>query len=846
MKKILSIVAFVLAMLVTNRVEAEGVVTGFVFEQDSISPIEDVEIAFTGIGAEGDTLYYQFYSDTTGLYEAQVASGVYQVMAWSAGYSPSFLPDSLWVENDSVYLDINFILNEICHPVRYVEAELFADDYVRVSWSMNEDTYPRMKSERTFRYFDIFRRGFGEEPVMLASHLTDSVFMEMNWSSLPWGKYSWGVSCWYEGNRAASDTIWSVYLDKDMTTSFELGVTTNVGLIPAGAAVLLASCDEQGQAYYAPLDENGHLLLPDVYRDDYMLRIHLDGYESYYSSDTIPVFAPTHVEVELVEKLLDVDSLYVSSTGWAIWHLEASRNRDLQYFEVMLDGQLVATTTELNYQFEVESMEVGRHCLVQVRPVFLSAACEWRAFDWVYQPCSNYQGTVNGLQWTLLEDAVLLLWQYPENVEIEGAMLYRDGEFVGLIADNVFLDEEVVMHGAAEYSLRVVYGGDVSGGLYYSMSCEESVTVSFPVYCEPPTNLEGENYYESETDYGALISWGERPPVIQKWLHYDNGVYKNVIGNDAEPILFWAIRFDAEDLADYQGTTLQKVSLFDVSPGTYQLWVYLGGETAPQTLVRYQNMVLVGANAWHEQPIEPLEVPEDEPIWIVIGQQGLSRPAAACADTGDPDGRWVSMDGTEWKDMHYYNVHYTWMLRAFVSNQSGKTLQLGRENFALQRFNLYRSNDSVDYQCIASVAAMEGQEFYQYRDVLVGTTFQWFYYRLTAVYQSDEGEECESDYAASLYKPDQNFVEIDDHWAVPGISEKPLNVYPNPTSDFLTVEANEIRNVRIFNVFGQNLLDKEVLTDRMQLDLSGFADGMYLLRVTTANGIYSKRFVLSR
>ena len=845
MRKLFSIVAFILALMASNRVEAESFVSGFVFEQDNVSPVVGAEIVFSGIGSEGDTLYYQFYSDSEGVYEAQVEPGIYQIRAWSEGYSASFLSDSLWVENDSVYLDINFILNELYYPVDYVKAELFANDFVRVSWSMHGDSTRNVKSERSFQYYDLFRRSFDGEPTMLASHLTDTVFMEMNWNSLAWGKYCWGVSCWYEGNRAASDTIWSDFLDKDMTTTFELVVTTNIGLVPAGAAVLLASCDVQGQAYYTTLDENGCLLLPEVYRDDYQLSIYLDGYENFTSTDTISIYAPTHLEVELVEQLSEVDSLYVSSTGWAIWHLSDFQSRDLQYFEIMLNGQLVATTTEQHYQFDVESLEEGEHCMAEVRPVFLSAACEWRALEWVYQPCSNYQGTMNGLQWSLLEDAVLLSWQYPENVEIEGAMLYRDGEFIGMTAESVFLDNEVVMHGTATYGMCVVYGG-IPDGTYYSMSCEEFVTISFPVYCDPPTNLEGENYYENDADYGALISWGERPPVIQEWLHYDNGVYKNVIGNDAEPILFWAIRFDAEDLIEYHGTTFQKVAIYDVSAGTYQLWVYLGGEDAPQTLVRYQNMNLSGANAWHEQPIEPLEIPENESVWIVVGQQGLSRPAAACADTGDPDGRWVSMNGTEWKDMHYYNVHYTWMLRAFVSNQSGKTLQLDRENFALQQFNLYRSNDNADYQFIASIPALEGQEFYQYRDVLVGTTQKWFYYRLTAVYQSDEGEECESDFAASLYHPDQNYVMVDDHWSTKEIAENMLVVYPNPTSKNLNVEAVEMQYVSIFNMLGQKLLDNEVLTDKVQLDLSGFVNGMYQLRVTTADGIFTKRFVLSR
>ena len=845
MRKFLSIVVFVCALLTSNQVHAEGFVSGFVFEQDSISPIEGAEIVFSGISEEGDTLYYQFFSDSLGYYEAQLEAGLYQIMACAEGYSASFLLDSLWVEDDWGYFYISFILNELYHPVHHVTAELFTDDFVRVSWSMHDDTTHYVKTERSFRYYDLFRRRADEAPVMLASHLTDTVFMEMNWNNLSWGPYSWGVCCWYEGNRAASDTIWSDYLDKDMTTTFEIVATTNIGLIPEGAAVLLASCEGQGHAYYALLDENGRLLLPEVYRDDYQLSIYLNGYENYTPTDTLSIYAPTYIEVELVEQVMEVDGLYVSSTGWAMWQLSNSQSRELQYFEVMLDGHLVTTTTEQHYQFEVESLEEGERYLTQVRPIYLSTTGEWRTWEWVYQPCSHYQGTTNGLQWSLLEDAVLLSWQYPENVDVDGAILYRNGEFLGVTEETSFLDREVIMHGSAEYCIRIVYGGNPDG-TYYSMSCEECVTISFPVYCDPPTNLEGENYYESDTNYGALISWGERPPVIQDWLYYDNGQFKNIIGNDAEPILFWAIRFDAEDLAEYQGTTIQKVSLYDVTAGTYQLWIYLGGENAPQNLVRYQNMSLVGAHGWHEQIIEPLEVPENESVWIVVGQQGLSRPAAACADMGNPDGRWVSMDGTEWKDMHYYNVHYTWMLRAFVSNQSGKVRQLGRESFALQHFNLYRSLDNIDYQFIASIPALEGQEFYQYRDVLVGNPNHEFYYRLTAQYLSDEGETCESDYAASLLNPELNYVLVDDHWTITEISEKALVIYPNPASYSLTVEAAAMRRVSVFNALGQCLKEVEVQADAAQLDLTDFVDGLYLLRVTTKNGLLTKRFLLSR
>ena len=700
------------------------------------------------------------------------------------------------------------------------------------------------KSVRSFQYYDLFRSRFEEDPVMMASHLTDTVFMEMNWGSLDWGQYRWGVSCYYEGNRSHSDTIWSAYLDKDMTTTFALDATTNVGLPPVGALVTLSSHDGQGHTYQLTLDANGHMTLPVVYRDAYDLRVHLDGFVDYVSDSVVFVFEPTQVEIELREATNGVDSLYVSSTGWAMWSLDEGRNRDLQYFEIMLDSVFVATTTATFFQFNVNGLSEGDTCLAQVRPIYLSDTCDWYACRWVYRLCSDFEGSTNGLNWSQQSEAVQLSWTYPEGSLI-GAVLFRDGDFLGFTDGNVFVDETVELHGEVEYGLRLVYDGALDG-TYYSMSCEQNIVASFPNYCDPPVKLDGTVYYEDENDHGALISWGERPEPINGWLYYDDGVFKRSLGGDDEPRIFWAIRFEPEDLVDYVGIALKKVSLYDVGAGTYHLWIYVGGETVPRTLVRSQNMTLSGAQAWHEETISPaLEIPENEPIWIVVGQQGLSRPAAACQDMGDANGRWVSLDGETWTDMHTFNMYYTWMLRAFVTNQAGRDMALDKEGYILQQYNLYRSFDNVDYEQVASIPAIESQLYYEYRDNLADNDHEDVYYRLTAFYLADDGETCESDYAATLNDPEQNYVVID----LTSTNENQaldFKLYPNPTSGLITIELEGMQKVLVYNALGQALLNKEVNSDLLQLDLSGFEDGLYWIKVMAQSGTMVRSFVISQ
>ena len=840
MKRFLTVLA--LLLMGARMAMGQVLVYGEVDEQDYSTPIENATVTFSGIDIAGDTVMYQLTTDSLGYFSDSINAGIYRVWASAEGYQTEYQTDSLEIVEGEYFFGLYFALYEIYHPVRYVEARLFTDDLVRISWSMN-DSLPQgdsTKMTRSFQYYDLFRSRFEETPVLMASHLTDTVFMDMNWSSLPWGQYRWGVSCYYEGNRGYSDTIWSAYLDKAMTTTFTLDATTNVGLSPAGATVMLSS---QNHSYQATLDADGHVLVPDVYRDAYDLRVHLDGFVDYVSDSAVSIFEPTQVEIELIEATNGIDSLYVSFTGWAIWSLEESQSRDLQYFEIVLNGENVGQTANTSYQVEVGDLVAGDTCTAQVRPVYLSESGAWKTCQWVYRPCTDFAGPTN-LSWMLDGEALHLSWVYPEG-DFVGAILYRNGEFLAFTEGDDFLDETVELHGEVEYCLRLVYDGPTDGA-YYSMSCEQCAVAVFPAYCDPPVKLDGMRYYEDENDHGALVSWGERPEPINQWLHFDNGEFKRSLGGDNDPRIFWAIRFEAEDLADYIGTSLRKVSLYDVGAGTYQLWIYVGGETAPRTLVRSQNMALTNAQDWHEEIISPAyEIPENEPIWIVVGQQGLSRPAAACQDMGDVNGRWVSLDGTTWTDMNTFNMHYTWMLRAFVTNQAGREVALGKEGYILQQYNLYRSFDNTDYEQVASIPAIESQLYYEYRDNLAEDDHEDVYYRLTAFYLADDGETCESDYAATLNNPDQNYVAID-LTATDEYQSLEFKLYPNPTSGQITIALEGMQKVVIYNALGQTMLTKEASSDVLQLDLSRFEDGLYWIKVMVQGEVVTRRFVLYR
>ena len=115
----------------------------------------------------------------------------------------------------------------------------------------------------------------------------------------------------------------------------------------------------------------------------------------------------------------------------------------------------------------------------------------------------------------------------------------------------------------------------------------------------------------------------------------------------------------------------------------------------------------------------------------------------------------------------------------------------------------------------------------------------------TATYLADNGETCESDFAATLNNPDQNYVAID-LTATDENQALDFKLYPNPTNGQITIALEGMQMVVVYNALGQALLNKEINSDVLQLDLSGFENGLYWVKVVAQNRAMVRSFVISR
>jgi len=154
------------------------------------------------------------------------------------------------------------------------------------------------------------------------------------------------------------------------------------------------------------------------------------------------------------------------------------------------------------------------------------------------------------------------------------------------------------------------------------------------------------------------------------WMYYDDGVNQNGIGGPES--FYWGVMFPSSALQQNDGELLTKLSFYDRVPDNPQVLVYTGGDTAPETLIHTESFTLNGTGSFVELDLSnPLTIDKDANLWIVMfTNNGTVFPASVSADIGNPNGRWISLDGSTWQDLRNHGLNYTWMLRAYLSDEN--------------------------------------------------------------------------------------------------------------------------------------------------------------------------------
>ena len=85
---------------------------------------------------------------------------------------------------------------------------------------------------------------------------------------------------------------------------------------------------------------------------------------------------------------------------------------------------------------------------------------------------------------------------------------------------------------------------------------------------------------------------------------------------------------------------------------------------------------------------------------------------------------------------------------------------------------------------------------------------------------------------------------IDDCNAVQELDEQSANVYPNPTSGTIQIEAEDIEAISIYNMLGEQLFETSASGNHFEYDFSPHEVGGYMVKIQTKKGVLTKRVMV--
>ena len=175
------------------------------------------------------------------------------------------------------------------------------------------------------------------------------------------------------------------------------------------------------------------------------------------------------------------------------------------------------------------------------------------------------------------------------------------------------------------------------------------------------------------TEMNNVVIAQDQLPSEGSWFSY--------VGDYSEPQIIgigmpfnWGYMFPAELMSEYKGCSFTQFGFLDAGEEqfatTYTVNFYLDGDTAPGTLVSNQQFEITGTvgDVVTFRLETPVEIDGTQNIWLTFYHDGsIQYPAPAVADVGNPNSRWLGIDGYGWMDVASVSSEvYSWLAWVYV------------------------------------------------------------------------------------------------------------------------------------------------------------------------------------
>ncbi len=75
------------------------------------------------------------------------------------------------------------------------------------------------------------------------------------------------------------------------------------------------------------------------------------------------------------------------------------------------------------------------------------------------------------------------------------------------------------------------------------------------------------------------------------------------------------------------------------------------------------------------------------------------------------------------------------------------------------------------------------------------------------------------------------------------INNEKVFIYPNPTSDFVSIKTDNIQKINVYNSLGQLVIERQVNQDFTQIDFTKLNKGVYFISIIKDNSVINKKVI---
>ncbi len=853
-------------------VSGKANVTGKLFEIDGFTPISGGQIDFVGTDEFGSLQSCTINVNNNGSYSGEVYVGTYTAKASSNGYQNTTSQiDVVHGQNNA----LDFILYETYYPVTEVVATLANETSVNVEWSIN----------RELKSYNIYRRNFHlDDPQLIAENITTNTYTDNNWANLGSGAYQWGVAAVYEGNRIEKVVLEDNFEKGEMPqgwTTYQIpeseyyisnwGVKTDsYSYLPfEGSYAAFSQGSNSTSSYYMVTNAidlsisrdaelRFHYISPKWDNSVNILKVKVgtspDGpWTDVWSTNGADVPTWTEASVDIsdyanketyiafvnenhygycvgIDNVMIIDNSTESEIVWSN-KIDQEMNTTLTITAETNSGDSAAGTTvrlsnmgEGSYYYNVTLDETETYTWDDFRKGTYQITITKDGFE------SNYNGVVCDI-WgpTEIECMLTEILSPVQNLYVSptGWVMWDNNNSKELVSYDIKLNGILEGETTTPYYQHDIDGYAFEEGETYTTtvianySSGSSAAVKYTWTFSECDNFESVSDFKvNNIDGNNVLTW-TMPEVENEHesdgvnLFYDDGINIDGVGKFEAGPFYWGIMFTADDLAPYVGQKILKVSTYDYAAHDGEIRIYIGGSSAPLTLVHSQQYYCAGSKQYIDFELTESVAIGNENIWITFYNYNGQYVAPAGANTGNPNGRWISSDGVEWYDMHLDTGYdYTWNIRAFV-NYEGEYPGMEKDIIGTM---IYRNGELITAEPVDATTFTDNiSDYAQYSiRVVHGGLPNVSYYSMSCVTYPVSVEENNADNTA---------------------------VYPNPVIDNLNITLEDMQRITITNALGQVVFDRAVDSDNEVIDMSQFDAGVYMIRISTKNGVTVEKVI---